>query len=65
MVARFVTLDSWIFGGDPEQMMDAAVAAYVALTARGTDTLLMTADHSLRRELSRRIRDDLMALSAV
>jgi hypothetical protein len=25
----------------------------------------MTADHSLRRELSRRIRDDLMALSAV
>ena len=54
-----------IFGGDPEQMMDAAAAAYVALTASGTDTLLMTADHSLRRELSRRIRDDLMALGIV
>ena len=54
-----------IFGGDPEQMMDAAAAAYVALTASGTDTLLMTADHSLRRELSRRIRDDLMALGVV
>jgi hypothetical protein len=26
----------------------------------GTDTLLMTADHALRRELSRRIRDDLI-----
>jgi AAA domain len=56
--ARFV-------GGDPEQMMDAAAAAYVALTASGTDTLLMTADHSLRRELTRRIRDDLIQLGIV
>jgi len=54
-----------IFGGDPEEMMDAAAAAYVALTASGTDTLLMTADHALRRELSRRIRDDLLALGVV
>jgi conjugative relaxase-like TrwC/TraI family protein len=30
-----------IYGGEPEQMMDAAAAAYVALTASGTDTLLM------------------------
>jgi conjugative relaxase-like TrwC/TraI family protein len=52
-------------GGDPEQMTDAAAAAYVALTMDGTDTLLMAADHSLRRELSRRIRDDLIRLGAV
>ena len=54
-----------IIGGDPEQMMDAAAAAYVALTADGTDTLLMAADHALRRELSRRIRDDLIRLGLV
>jgi len=54
-----------IIGGDPEQMMDAAAAAYVALTASGTDTLLMAADHALRRELSRRIRDDLITLGIV
>jgi conjugative relaxase-like TrwC/TraI family protein len=54
-----------ITSGNPEQMMDAAVAAYVALSAVGTDVLLMTADHSLRRELSRRIRDDLITLGTV
>jgi ATP-dependent exoDNAse (exonuclease V) alpha subunit len=54
-----------IYGGEPEQMTDAAVAAYVALTADGTDTLLMAADHALRRELSRRIREDLIALGLV
>ena len=54
-----------IFGGDPEQMMDAAAAAYVALAADGTDVLLMAADHALRRELCRRIRDDLIALGVV
>jgi conjugative relaxase-like TrwC/TraI family protein len=54
-----------IIGGQPEQMMDAAAAAYVALTADGTDTLLMAADHALRRELSRRIRDDLIRLGVV
>ena len=54
-----------IVGGEPEQMMDAAAAAYVALTADGTDTLLMAAEHALRRELSRRIRDDLIALGIV
>jgi hypothetical protein len=54
-----------IIGGDPEQMMDAAAAAYVALSAGGTDTLLMAADHALRRELNRRIRDDLIALGIV
>ena len=54
-----------ILGGEPEQMMDAAAAAYVALALDGTDTLLMAADHSLRRELSRRIRDDLIHLGVV
>ena len=54
-----------IHGGDPEQMMDAAAAAYVALTADGTDTLLMAAEHTLRRELSRRIHDDLITLGLV
>jgi len=54
-----------IIGGDPEQMMDAATAAYVALTAGGTDALLMAADHALRRELNRRIREDLINLGIV
>ena len=54
-----------IIGGEPEQMMDAAAAAYVALTTDGTDVLLMAADHALRRELSRRIRDDLIELGFV
>jgi hypothetical protein len=54
-----------IIGGESEQMMDAAAAAYVALTASGTDTLLMAADHALRRELNRRIREDLITLGIV
>jgi hypothetical protein len=54
-----------IRGGEPEQMLDAAAAAYVALTLDGADTLLMAADHGLRRELSRRIRDDLIRLGIV
>jgi ATP-dependent exoDNAse (exonuclease V) alpha subunit len=54
-----------INGGEPEQMMDAAAAAYVALTLDGTDMLLMAADHAHRRELSRRIRDDLISLGIV
>jgi hypothetical protein len=54
-----------IIGGEPEQMMDAAAAAYVALTASGTDTLLMAADHALRRELNRRVREDLITLGIV
>src|SRR6266542_6274484 len=54
-----------IRGGDPEQMMDAAAAAYLALSLDGTDTLLMAADHALRRELSRRVREDLIRLGVV
>jgi AAA domain len=54
-----------IRGGEPEQILDAAAAAYVALTVDGTDTLLMAADHALRRELSRRIRDELIHLGVI
>jgi hypothetical protein len=54
-----------IKGGDPEQMMDAAAKAYVALTLEGKDALLMAADHARRQELSRRIRDDLVHLGVV
>ena len=54
-----------IIGGGPEQMIDAAAAAYVALSASGTDTLLMAADQALRRELNRRIREDLITLGVV
>ena len=54
-----------ILGGEPEQMTDAAAAAYLALAADGTDVLLMAADHALRRELSRRVRDDLIRLGIV
>ena len=54
-----------IRGGEPEQMMDAAAAHYLALTLDRTDVLLMAADHALRRELSRRIRDDLIRLGIV
>ena len=54
-----------IHAGDPEQTMDAAAAAYVALSTSGTDTVLMAADHALRRELNRRIRDDLITLGLV
>ena len=54
-----------ITGGTPEQVTDTAAADYVALTLQGTDALLMAAGHSQRRELSRRIRDDLMRLGRV
>jgi hypothetical protein len=54
-----------IHGSDPEQTMDAAAATYTALSAAGTDTLLMAAGHALRRELNRRIRHDLIALGIV
>jgi len=54
-----------IIGGSAEEMMDAAARAYVAHTLDGTDVLLMAADHARRRELCRRIRDDLIHLGRV
>jgi hypothetical protein len=49
-----------ITGGDPELMTETAAADYTALTASGTDALLIAADHALRRELSRRVRESLL-----
>jgi hypothetical protein len=46
-------------------MTDQAAQAYVAQALDGKDALLMTADHARRRELSRRIRDDLIHLGLV
>jgi conjugative relaxase-like TrwC/TraI family protein len=54
-----------IIGGEPEQLLEAAAQAYVAHALDGTDVLLMAADHARRRELSRRIRDDLIHLGLV
>ena len=54
-----------IRGAEPELAMDQAAKAYVALTLDGTDVLLTVQDHARRRELSRRIRDDLRHLAVV
>jgi hypothetical protein len=54
-----------ITGGDPEQIAEAAAADYTALAAGGTDALLIAADHALRRELSRRVRENLIRLGLV
>ena len=43
----------------------AAAAAPPALVAGDTDTLLMAANYALRRELNRRIRDDLITVGIV
>jgi superfamily I DNA/RNA helicase len=51
--------------GKTRVIADAAAAACVALTLDGADTLLMVAGHSLRRKLSRRVRDDLIRLGIV
>jgi hypothetical protein len=45
--------------------MDQAVRAYVASYLDGRDVLLMAADWARRRELSQRIRDDLIHLGLV
>jgi hypothetical protein len=52
-------------GGPPELMTEAAAARYTTLTASGTDALLITADHALRRELSRRVQENLLRLGLV
>ena len=54
-----------IRGAAPEDVMDQAAKDYVALTLAGKDALLMVRDHERRRELSRRIRDDLQHLGLV
>ena len=54
-----------IRGAPPEQAMDQAVHAYVASCLAGRDVLLMAADWARCRELSARIRDDLIHLGLV
>jgi len=54
-----------IRGAPPEQAMDQAVHAYVASYLAGRDVLLMAADWARCRELSTRIRDDLIHLGLV
>ena len=54
-----------IRGAPPDQAMDQAVRAYVASYLDGRDVLLMAADWARCRELSQRIRDDLIHLGLV
>jgi hypothetical protein len=54
-----------IRGGSPDQAMDQAARAYVASYLDGRDVLLMAADWARCRELSQRIRGDLIRLGRV
>ncbi|MGH2843262.1 MAG: ATP-dependent DNA helicase, partial [Solirubrobacteraceae bacterium] len=54
-----------IRGARPDQAMDHAVHAYVASYLAGREVLLMAADWARCRELSQRIRDDLIHLGLV
>jgi conjugative relaxase-like TrwC/TraI family protein len=54
-----------IYSAAPEEAMDLAVRRYVAQYLAGRDVLLMALDHERCRELSRRIRDDLIHLGLV
>jgi hypothetical protein len=54
-----------IRGAPPDQAMDQAVHAYVASYLTGRNVLLMASDWARCRELSQRIRDDLIHLGKV
>jgi len=54
-----------IRGAPPEQAMDQAAKAYVASYLAGRDVLLMASDWARCRELSARIREDLIHLGLV
>ena len=54
-----------IRGAPPDQAMAQAARAYVAAYLDGRDVLLMAADWARCRELSQRIRDDLIHLGLV
>jgi hypothetical protein len=43
-------------GGAPEDMLEAAARAYVAMTSEGQDALLVVATHEARMELGRRVQ---------
>jgi hypothetical protein len=54
-----------IRGAPPDQAMDQAARAYLATYLTGRNVLLMAADWARCRELSARIRDDLIQLGLV
>ena len=54
-----------IHGAPPEEAMDQAVNAYIASYLAGHDVILTAAEWARCRELSRRIRDDLIHLGLV
>ena len=54
-----------IRAGTAEEILEAAAQAYVAHTLEGKDSLLIARSHELRRELCRRVRDDLQHLGLV
>ncbi len=54
-----------IRGAPPEQAMDQAAKAYVASYLAGRDVMLMASDWARCRELSARIREDLIHLGLV
>ena len=54
-----------IHGAPPDEAMDQAVKAYIASYLAGHDVLLTAADWARCRELSRRIRGDLIHLGLV
>jgi len=54
-----------IRGGDPDEVMDAARAMYVPHYISGTDVELIAFERERCRELSRRVRDDLVHLGRV
>jgi conjugative relaxase-like TrwC/TraI family protein len=54
-----------IHGAPPDEAVDQAVKAYMASYLAGHDVLLTAADWARCRELSRRIRDDLIHLGLV
>jgi TrwC relaxase/AAA domain len=54
-----------IHGAPPDEAMDQAVKAYVASYLAGHDVILTAADWARCRELSMRVRDDLIHLGVV
>jgi hypothetical protein len=58
-------LHGQISGGDPDDMMEAARRAYVSHYLDGTDVTLIALERARCRELSRRIRDELIHLKLV
>ncbi|HET9894964.1 MAG TPA: AAA family ATPase [Streptosporangiaceae bacterium] len=54
-----------IVGGEPERLLDTAAGQYVARYLSGADVLMMARSHEDCRELSRRVRDDLVHLGRV